>query len=105
MGNTDYAVTLFQSYLEGESLVHQDAYARVASWQMEQGDYDGALVTLESGIAQGEGESLKELLGNEIAVYEQKGDFETAKLKMESYLERYPDDEKAQREYIFLKTR
>ena len=72
---------------------------------MEQGDYDGALVTLESGIAQGEGESLKELLGNEIAVYEQKGDFETAKLKMESYLERYPDDEKAQREYIFLKTR
>lgn len=105
MGNTDYAVTLFQSYLEGESLVHQDAYARVASWQMEQGDYDGALVTLESGIAQGEGGSLKELLGNEIAVYEQKGDFETAKLKMESYLERYPDDEKAQREYIFLKTR
>ena len=105
MGNTDYAVTLFQSYLEGEAPTHQDAYARVAAWQMEQGDYDGALGTLESGIAKGEGESLKELLGSEIAVYEQKGDFETAKLKMESYLERYPEDEKAQREYVFLKTR
>ena len=51
------------------------------------------------------GESLQELLGNEIAVYEWKGDFETAKLKMESYLERYPEDEKAQREYLFLQTR
>ncbi len=105
MGNTDYAVTLYQQYLEGESPEHQNAYARVAAWQMDQKDYDAALGTLESGIARGEGESLKELLGNEIAVYEQKGDFETAKLKMESYLERYPDDEKAQREYVFLKTR
>lgn len=105
MGNTDYAVTLYQQYLEGESPEHQNAYARVASWQMEQKDFDAALATLESGIAKGDGESIKELLGNEIAVYEQKGDFETAKLKMESYLERYPEDEKAQREYVFLKSR
>ncbi len=105
MGNTDYAITLYQSYLEGESPEHQSAYARVASWQMEQGDYDAALVTLEAGIAKGEDQGLKELLGNEIAVYEQKGDFETAKLKMESYLERYPEDEAAQREYVFLRTR
>lgn len=105
MGNTDYAITLYQSYLEGESPEHQSAYARVASWQMEQGDYDAALVTLEAGIAKGEDQGLKELLGNEIAVYERKGDFETAKLKMESYLERYPEDEAAQREYVFLRTR
>ncbi len=105
MGNQDYAITLYQSYLVGEDAEHQTAYAKVASWQMEQGDYDAALATLESGIAKGEGESLQELLGNEIAVYEWKGDFETAKLKMESYLERYPEDEKAQREYLFLQTR
>lgn len=105
MGNTDYAITLYQSYLEGESPEHQSAYAKVASWQMKQGDYDAALATLESGISKGEGSSLKELLGNEIAIYEQKGDFETAKLKMESYLEQYPEDEAAQREYVFLRTR
>lgn len=105
MGNTDYAITLYQSYLEGEAPEHQSAYARVASWQMGQGDYDAALATLEEGISKGEDSSLKELLGNEIAVYEQKGDFETAKLKMESYLEQYPEDEAAQREYVFLRTR
>ncbi len=105
MGNTDYAITLYQSYLEGESPEHQSAYARVASWQIKQKDYDGALATLQKGISKGEDGSLKELLGNEIAVYEQKGDFETAKLKMESYLEQYPEDEAAQREYVFLRTR
>ena len=36
MGNTDYAITLYQSYLEGESPEHQSAYAKVASWQMKQ---------------------------------------------------------------------
>lgn len=105
MGNEDYAVSLYESYLEGESPKYQSAYARVASYQLKQEDYDSALSTLEKGIALGDGGSLQELLGSEIAVYEYKGDFETAKLKMESYLEQYPGDEAAQREYEFLRTR
>ena len=105
MGNIDYAIPLYQRYLEGEAPVHQEACAKVASWQMEQGAYSEALSMLEAGIAAGEGALLQELLGNEIAVYERMGDFETAKLKMESYLEHYPEDERAQREYVFLKTR
>lgn len=105
MGNIDYAIPLYQSYLEGESPVHQEAYAKIASWQMEQGEYQEALSTLEAGISKGEGGVQKELLANEIAAYERIGDFATAKLKMESYLEQYPDDEEAQREYVFLKTR
>lgn len=105
MGNIDYAIPLYQSYLEGESPVHQEAYAKVASWQIGQGAYSDALSMLEAGIARGEGALLRELLGNEIVVYERMGDFETAKLKMESYLEQYPEDERAQREYVFLKTR
>ena len=104
MGNKDYAVTLYQSYLE-ENTDHPEVYAKIASYQMDQGDYENALATLQDGIALEDSGSLQELLGYEIAVYEQLGDFETAKLKMESYLENYPDDEKAAREYIFLKTR
>lgn len=105
MGNTDYAISMYQNYLEGKDPVHQEAYAKVAGWQIGNKEYDAALSTLEAGISKGEGAVLQELLGYEIAVYEQKGDFETAKLKMESYLEQYPEDEKAQREYLFLKTR
>ncbi len=104
MGNKDYALTLYQAYLEGEPK-HQDAYAKVASYQMEQEDYDGAIQTLESGIALGDSGSLKNLLACEIAVYEWEGDFATAKTKMESYLEQYPEDEEAAREYKFLKSR
>ncbi|MBS6396876.1 MAG: tetratricopeptide repeat protein [Clostridiales bacterium] len=104
MGNEDYAVTLYQSYLDGEPQ-QMSAYAKVADWQIRQEDYDAALETLQAGIAKGDGGSMQELLANEIVVYEKKGDFETAKLKMESYLESYPDDEAAAREYVFLKSR
>lgn len=105
MGNEDYAVTLYQSYLTQEDPQHQSAYAKVAAYQMKQKDYDAALSTLEEGIALGDGGSLQELRANEIAVYEQKGDFETAKLKAESFLESYPNDEDAKREYEFLRSR
>ena len=47
----------------------------------------------------GNGGCLQKLLASEIAVYEYKGDFTTALQKMETYLESYPDDGDAQREY------
>ncbi len=103
-GNQEYAITLYQSYLEGDA-VYMSAYSKVAGWQMDQGDYDAALSTIEAGMAKGNEENLKNLLGYEVAVYEQKGDFATAKMKMESYLESYPEDEDAAREYEFLKSR
>lgn len=104
-GNQDYAVSLYQNYLSGESPSHQDAYERVASYQISQENYDDALATLEQGIAMGDQGSLRSLLSSEIAVYERKSDFPTAKAKMESYLESYPDDADAAREYEFLKSR
>ena len=42
---------------------------------------------------------------NEIVAYEYLGQYDQAKLAMEQYLALYPDDEKAQREAVFLKTR
>jgi len=104
MGNEGYAISLYQSYLDGEP-EQVSAYEHVASYLIEQEKYDEALEILEKGIARGESKSLKGLLANEIAVYEYKGDFETAKLKMEAYLESYPDDKDALREYEFLKSR
>jgi tetratricopeptide (TPR) repeat protein len=105
MGNEEYAVSLYQNYLAGDQPTQQSAYAKVAAYQMRQEDYDSALATLEAGIAIGDGGSLHDLMANEIAVYEQKGDFATAREKMEEFLERYPEDEDAAREYEFLKSR
>lgn len=105
MGNPEYAITLYQNYLDSGDVQHQDAYEKVASWQLDNKDYDGAAQTLEAGIALGDNGCLQKLLASEIAVYEYKGDFATALQKMESYVETYPEDADAQREYIFLKTR
>lgn len=105
MGNIDYAVTLYQSYLEGDEITHQEAYGRVAAYQLDQGDYTGALDTVQSGISMGNGGCLQKLMASEIAIYEQQGDFDTALRKMDAYLESYPDDADAQREHIFLMTR
>ena len=42
---------------------------------------------------------------NEIAAYEKSGDMESAKSKLKSYIQDYPDDEKAAKEAEFLETR
>ena len=49
--------------------------------------------------------SMQSLRFNRIVAYEYLGQFDQAKLAMEQYLALYPDDENAQREYTFLKTR
>ncbi len=105
MGNKDYALTLYQSYLTTDEAEHPDAYAKVASYQTEQEQYEEALATIEAGIALGDSDVLQQLLAMRIAVYEYQSDWETAKSLMESYLESYPDNEDALREYEFLRTR
>ncbi len=105
MGNKDYALTLYQSYLTSDEAEHPDAYAKVASYQVDQEQYDAALETLEVGIALGDSDVLQQLLAMRIAIYEYQSDWTTAKSLMESYLETYPDDEDAAREYEFLRTR
>lgn len=50
-------------------------------------------------------EMIQEMRFNEIAAYEQMGDIESAKAKLSSYTEDYPDDEKAAKEAEFLETR
>lgn len=104
MGNREYAVSLYKTYIAGDAQ-QQNAYDRVATSQMEQGDYEAALDTIKKGIEKGNAGSLQGLLSKEIAIYEQKFDFATAKKKMEKYLEAYPEDENAAREYEFLKSR
>lgn len=48
---------------------------------------------------------MQQLLFNEVVAYERFGDFKKAREKMERYVEEYPDDPEALREYEFLKTR
>lgn len=72
---------------------------------LEEGSYDQALEYIQRGLAL-EGESGKqELYFNEIAAYERKLDFATAREKAIEYVQRYPTDEAGQKELKFLATR
>lgn len=48
---------------------------------------------------------LDQLLKNEIIYYEKTGDFEKAYSTMTQYLEKFPEDQMAKKDYYFLKTR
>lgn len=103
LGDPSYAQTLYREYLEKDS-ANGDIYNMIAAAEIHAGNYEEALATLQDGIEKAE-YGRKNLYRNEIAAYEYLLDFETAKTKMEEYLEAYPEDEEAAKEYIFLKSR
>lgn len=80
-------------------------YNTIGLCRMEEGNYDDAISNFALGIAVNEGETVQELMFNEAVAYEYKGDFKTAKQKMKNYIAKYPNDNKAAREYEFLKSR
>ena len=69
------------------------------------GDYQAALDAFQAGLAIEGNTVMQSLKFNEVVAYEYLGQFEAAKQAMQQYLNLYPDDEKAQRENIFLQTR
>ncbi len=102
--NYDYGLGFYQAYLkDNPDLV--EAYEELMAAQIRQQDYSGALETL--GQAQGlkEGTDLQELFWYEIICYENMGDYGSARDKAAAYLEAYPEDGRAQKEYEFLQTR
>lgn len=104
LDDMDGAISQYEKYIEKDSSSGK-VYNQLGLCKIKKEDYQGALVSIQKGIKQGDGTAIQELYLNEIAVYEYLLNFETAKTKMESYIASYPDDEKAVREYEFLKNR
>lgn len=90
-----------RSYIEvyPESSV---AYNEQGLSQMEAGQYTDAVAFFRKGLDADEVTDEQELRSNLIAALEYSGDYETAKTELESYLNDYPSDEAAAREYLFL---
>lgn len=103
-GDYNYASSVYNSYLAKEG---DDAriYNQLGLCEMKKGEYTTALNAFQSGLKIEGNTMMQSLLYNEIAAYEYLGDFEQAKVLMNKYLSKYPDDEKAQREAGFLSTR
>lgn len=103
-GDYSYASRVYNTYLtkdESNALI----YNQLGMCELQRGNYEEALKVLEKGIALEDKEMQQSLLFNQVAAYEKLGDFSKARVLIEEYLKKYPDDENAKREYTFLKTR
>lgn len=104
LGDFNYASSVYSNYL-GSNPDTPEIQNQLGICKMRMGDYEAALTAFASGLACEDKTYMQTLKYNEIAAYEYLSQFKKATVLMESYLQSYPDDEKAKREYEFLKTR
>lgn len=104
LGDLNYATALYTEYLASHP-EETELFVQLGLTKMQLEDYEGALAAFEAGIAIGDVEYLQSLKFNEAVTYEYLLDFKKAAVLMKEYLDEYPNDEVAKREYEFLKTR
>lgn len=103
MGDYNYAASVYNSGIKYST--NPALYNQLGLCQMKRGAYEEALAAFEEGLKCEDSSLQQSLRFNEAVAYEYLADFETAKELMEAYLKDYPNDQEAQREYQFLKTR
>ena len=103
-GDYNYAVNVYTSYL-GKYEGNAQVYNQLGLCEMTRGEYAKALEAFQAGIQLPENTLLQTLSFNEIVAYEYLGEYEQAYELLKTYLQKYPDDEQAKREYDFLSTR
>ncbi len=103
-GDTTQAFLTFQQYLES-SPDNGDVYNQLGMMRFEEGAYQEALNYFQSGLGCNDLSARKSLAFNEAVTYEYMLDFNTAKEKFKAYIDSYPDDAQAIKEYEFLKSR
>lgn len=104
LGDYNYAASVYSTYLETKQ-PDAEIYNQLGLCKLKVGDYEAALEAFQAGLAIEGNTVMQSLKFNEIVALEHLGEFSKAKLAIEQYLALYPDDEKAQRENVFLQTR
>lgn len=103
-GDSENAEVYYQNYVNSGA-ADSEAMNSLGEIEMAKGNYSGALTYLQQGIAMENVTNRRELMQNLIICYEYTFDFNSAWNVVQEYVQAYPDDTSAQREYIFLKNR
>ena len=84
-----------------------DSYSlfNIANDQLGKGNYDMAIECLNTALQLESVPNKQIIMKTLVIAYEQNLDFASAKELMAEYVENYPDDEEAKREFTFLETR
>ena len=104
LGDNNYAISVYNTYLENHPEAAQ-VWNQMGLCKLNMEDNEGALQAFQTAMQIEDNGMMQTLKMNEIIAYERLNDFKKASVLIESYLKSYPDDETAQREYLFLKTR
>ncbi|MGN1314998.1 MAG: tetratricopeptide repeat protein [Lachnospiraceae bacterium] len=104
LGDYNYAASIYSNYLADNS---QDVTIlnRLGMCRLQSGDANTALECFNRALELGEVSMTQVLKFNQIVAYEYLGEFEEAGVLMKNYLQLYPDDQDAIREYEFLRSR
>jgi len=107
LGEYDTCIEKFEKALAEGALPQKTTYRFIGNAHMQLEQYEAAIEAYDLGIhAEGESKTaMQEMQFNRIVAYERLAKWKKAKELMEEYLQQYPDDEIAQREAEFLKTR
>ncbi len=102
-GNADKAKETFETGWEKtKELSFLESLCEIS---IEEDDVETALSYINEGLAVAEGEDAKTFLFDKIVVYEKTQDYDSAYEAAAEFHEKYPSDEKGEKEYIFLSTR
>jgi len=104
LGDFNYASSVYLNYLDKDPS-SAEIQNQLGICRMQMNEYEGALEAFEAGLACEDDSCEQTLKFNQIAACEKLARFDQAASLTEEYLKLYPDDERAKREYEFLKTR
>lgn len=104
LGEYNYAISVYNTFLESGAESPQ-ILNQLGLCKIEMKDYQGALEAFQKAMNIEDNGMMQILKMNEVVAYERLGEYKEAAALLGSYLNTYPDDESARREYEFLKTR
>ena len=103
-GDYTTAQSLLEEYATSEN-VTSGALAALGDIEMENGNYENALNYYQAGLTLESIDNMPELLKGQVAALEKLDRYSEARDVLTQYLEKYPGDEAAEKELIFLQTR
>lgn len=102
-GEADAAQEALNAYISSGVGDSYKLYS-LAEEQLARGYLDLAIICLEAALTE-KVPNQQIIMKTLVMAYEKSGNFVAARATLESYIELYPDDEEALREYTFLETR
>ncbi len=103
-GDYEGAQALLEEYASSEE-VTSDALGTLGDIELTNGNYENALNYYETGLKLDSIDNLPQLMKGKVAALEKLNRFPEARAVLTQYLDKYPNDEEAQKEQIFLQSR